>query len=244
MMQIPQKHDPFDCDIKQRGVYQYTDGSRFSAVIANKRYTQMILSSTDFIGKSVVDVGSGDGTYTAELAELSGAASVLGVEPSAKAVQRASTVYKEKFPHLDFVCGVSEMLLQQGQKFDVAVYRGVIHHVADPIEEIRCALIFAQTVVILEPNGQNPFMKLVEKVSPYHRQHQEQSYSLNTVSCWIISHGGIVKTARFFGLVPYFCPRMIARLGKWLEPFVEGLPFIPKFFCGQYIITALRGKNS
>ena len=58
--------------------------------LANVRYTQCILAALEFEGKTVVDVGAGDGAYTAELAAHSGAAHVLGVEPSEKAVGELS----------------------------------------------------------------------------------------------------------------------------------------------------------
>ena len=243
MLENHKESAPFDLDIEQKGRYQYSDDSRFSTRIAMERYTRMILSSTDFKGKSVLDVGSGDGTSTAELAILSKAAYVLGVEPSSKAVQRADSVYKDELPHLHFICGVSEMLLDKPERFDIAVYRGVIHHVADPAQELQNALTLARKVVILEPNGQNPLMKLVEKIVPYHRKHKERSYSMTTISRWISFHGGIVVMRRFFGLVPLFSPRIIACIGRWMEPFVERIPVVSRFCCGQYIVVASRMEN-
>jgi len=237
-----QGHQPFDRDIERTGTYQYTDGSLFSARIANERYTRMILAAADFAGRSVVDVGCGDGTYTAELAERSGAASVLGVDLSLKAVERAQEIYADLSPKVVFACGSSGALIEAKRRFDVAVYRGVIHHVADPRTEIRCALALAKTVIILEPNGLNLLMKIVEKTSPYHRQHHERSFSPHAIGRWVSAGGGHVRSIRFFGLVPYFCPAAMARMGRLFEPVVEALPCVRAICCGQYVVVAV-GTN-
>jgi SAM-dependent methyltransferase len=233
------EYAPFDRDVQERGGYKYTDGARLSARIANERYTRLILDSTDFRGKSVLDVGSGDGTYTVELARLSGASLVVGIEPSSKAVERAAALCKD-VPNLRFLRGFSEMLLESGERFDIAVYRGVIHHVAHPERELRCALCLATTVIILEPNGLNPLMKLVERASSYHKEHNERSHSPRTVRKWIGDADGVVRSLRFFGLVPYFCPDLVATLGRALEPLIESLPLIRTVCCGQYLMVAER----
>ncbi len=234
-------HEPFDNDIEIGGAYRYTDGVRQSARIANERYTEVILAAADFKGKSIVDVGSGDGTYTAHLARHSEAASVLGVEPSQKAADCARATYGDE--GVDFVCGSSETLLAESRHFDVAVYRGVLHHVINEREELKRALTLANTVIFLEPNGCNPLMKLVEKVSPYHRQHRERSFTPSAVSRWIAEAGGRVERVRYFGLVPYFAPDVIGRIGQRLEPLIEWLPGIRAVCCGQYILVAQRNAS-
>ena len=227
----------FDKDVSETGAYRYTSGQIESARLANLRYTEMILASADFTGKTVIDVGCGDGTFTAALAEQCGAERVLGIEPSPKATERASGVYTG-CAGLSFRCAVSGDLVQEGQRFDIAVYRGVIHHVADPLAEIRTALLLAREVIILEPNGLNPLMKLIEKISPYHREHGERSYSPSRVCDWIREAGGDARSVSLFGLVPYFCPSVIAHIGRLCEPMIEPLPIINSIVCGQYIISA------
>lgn len=234
-------HVPFDQDIDLFGSYQYTGDSRLSARLANQRYTEMILACADFRDKSVVDVGCGDGTYAADLARLSGAAKILGIDPACKAIEYASARYDDLAPRVQFVCGTASDLLAQARTFDIAVYRGVIHHTADPLSEIRTAMRLARTVIILEPNGQNPLMKLLELLSPYHRSHGERSFSQNVMCRWIRESNGRVDLFRFFGLVPFFCPDVMARLGRWLEPLLETIPVLPRFYCGQYVLAATGG---
>ncbi len=47
---------------------------------------------------------------------------------------------------------------------------------------------------------------------------------------------------RYFGLVPYFCPDLVARAGRLCEPVVEHLPLLRAAACGQYIIAASGGQ--
>lgn len=231
---------PFDADVKSGGAYRYTDGARLSARVANERYTRMILAATDFAGKTVADIGSGDGTYTAELARRSGASSVLGIEPSPNAAGRAAEAYRDLAPRLTFRCGDSSLLLEERRGFDIAVYRGVIHHVPDAEAEFRRAVRLARTLVVLEPNGLNLMMKLVERLSPYHRSHGERSYAPGTLSRWAGAAGGGTAGLRFFGLVPYFAPAIVARIGPWCEPAVEAIPVLRRFLCGQYLLVIER----
>ena len=203
----------------------------------------MILSAVDFSGKTVVDVGSGDGTYTAEIAKRSAVKSVLGVEPAPKATQCAAETHSALRPRVTFECCDSEALLRRGQHFDIAVYRGVIHHVPDPKAEIERAVRLADTLIVLEPNGWNLMMKLVEKLSPYHREHGEQSYLPSTLAAWARQAGSARQHVRYFGLVPYFCPSLVAKFGHLLEPAVERVPLARRLVCGQYLMVA-GGKSA
>lgn len=236
----PSGYAPFDEDVHKQDAYLYTQGNIYSAVIANERYTKMITSITDFTQKSVVDIGSGDGTYTVELLKSTNPKNVEGVEPSPKAAERAQKLYGSMSSRLSFSCGESKALVAKRARFDLAVYRGVIHHVEDPVGEIARALCIANTVIILEPNGWNPLMKVVEKTSAYHRQHGERSYTPSQLTHWVEKAGGRVTQLRFFGLVPYFSPKPIARIGRLLEPLVEQLPLVRSLLCGQYIMVAQR----
>lgn len=231
---------PFDRDVEHGGAYQYTDGTRLSARIANERYTAMILSFADFNDARVVDVGSGDGAYTVELARHSGARSVLGIEPSEKAALRAAETYGDWAPRVAFRHASSADLLAEDLEFDIAVYRGVLHHVGDPREEIARAARLAPISIVLEPNGLNLLMKLVEKVSPYHREHGERSFTPRLMRRWFEQAGARLERFRFFGLVPYFCPDTVARLGKGLEPVVESVPGLRALACGQYVCAFAR----
>jgi ubiquinone/menaquinone biosynthesis C-methylase UbiE len=230
------EHRPFESDIETYGRYQYTGSDRFSTVRANRRFSDMILAATDMRGRRIVDVGCGDGTYTILLGQESGAASILGVDPAQAAIAAARA--KATGPIVSFRHGTAAALLAEGARFDVAVYRGVIHHVAEPAAEISAALRLAPTVVFLEPNGMNPILKLLERFSQYHREHDEKSYTAARYRKWIAAGGGRVRNLTYFGLVPHFSPDWLAHLGARLEPLVERIAGVRVVACGQLTIVA------
>lgn len=234
----PETYAPFDRDVRDGGAYRYTDGARLSTRIANQRYTDLILAAAEFGGKNVVDVGAGDGTYTAEIAARSSAASVLGIEPSPEAARRAAATYAAAAPRLQFRHGLSADLLREGRRFDIAVYRGVIHHVPDARAELEVAVRLALLVIILEPNGLNALMKTVERASRYHREHRERSFSPFQTARWIREVGGEPVRVTPFGLVPYFCPDWVAKAGRFVEPLIERIPLARLAACGQYLVVA------
>jgi 2-polyprenyl-3-methyl-5-hydroxy-6-metoxy-1,4-benzoquinol methylase len=232
------EYKPFERDIAAFGRYQYTGSERFSTVRANRRFSDMILGAVDLRGRHVIDVGCGDGTYTVLLALESGALSMVGIDPAESAVAAArlhSAPAQVSFRH-----GTASDLVAEGARFDVAVYRGVLHHVANPAMEIEQSLRLAPEVVILEPNGLNPVLKLLERWSPYHREHDEQSYAAASYRRWIAAAGGRIRRVQYFGLVPHFSPAWLARAGAALEPVVERLPGLRIPVCGQILIVAER----
>ena len=57
---------------------------------------------------------------------------------------------------------------------------------------------------------------------------------------WIEESGGAVAYQRFAGFVPLFCPSVIARTMKALEPVVEAFPFVNRLGCAVTVIVARR----
>jgi SAM-dependent methyltransferase len=203
----------------------------------------MIRESVEFKDKRVVDVGCGDGTYTADLFKTASPKSVLGIDPAAAAIERAGTNYGNVSDALTFKSCLPSDLVDSGETFDIAVYRGVIHHVDDPEKEIAVSLKLADQVVYLEANGSNPVLKLLERVSPYHRRHNERSYLLGTLKKWIRNSGGRPVSASYFGLVPMFCPNWYVPIGAALEPLVRSIPLLRAICCGQLIIVGQSSGN-
>ncbi len=165
MRKLASGYAPFDHDVAKGGAYQYTDGSRLSARLANERYTRMILSAVDFSGKTVVDVGSGDGTYTAGDCQTLG-----GKERSWRGARRrrpaqAAETHKSLFdPGSPSSAAISRLILRQGtpQHFDIAVYRRRDSPCTRSQGGDRTPFD-SDTLIVLEPNGWNLMMKLVEK---------------------------------------------------------------------------------
>lgn len=223
----------FNADIQNHSGYLYTRTDKRSCVLANRRITDAVLEMTSFQGKRVIDIGCGDGTYSIELLRA-GASEVLGIDAAESAVETANN----KVSGIDGIHFevMNIYRLETEKRYDIAVLRGILHHL-DPVQSaIHNISKIADEIIVLEPNGFNPILKLIEKVSPYHIRHEEKSYSPAMLGHWFESCGCSVERSRFIGLVPMFCPDFAAKMLKMIEPVIEKLPVFRQLCCGQYLV--------
>lgn len=238
LVQMASGPQPFDADVAERSGYQYTTDARLSSHLANARISDAVLDTADFTSKGVIDIGCGDGTYTHEFVDRANAANVVGVDPSTEAIEVAQAATDS--PRVSFASGSAHTLDWEGDSFDIAHLRGVLHHTDMPKEALAEALRVAPLVVVVEPNGYNPGVKLLERVSSYHREHGERSFAPRRLDRWIRDVGGEVTARKWIGQVPFFCPDRAARLAKRIEPVTEALPLVRAVMCAQYIFVAQR----
>lgn len=97
---------------------------------------------------------------------------------------------------MTFAVGSASGLPHSDGEFDLAYLRGVLHHMDRPIDALAEALRLAPLIVVVEPNGYNPGLKLLERVSRYHREHGEKSYAPRRLDRWVESVGGTVVARR------------------------------------------------
>ncbi len=216
--------DAFNRDAVSNAGYLYTANARLSSVLANERLTAAVLDSADFRGKRVLDVGCGDGTYTLELFARGGPASVHAVDRAERAIELGRA--RAGANPITFEACSAESLPLPDDSFDIAHLRGVLHHLDKPTHALREAMRVARLVVVTEPNGYNPVLKVLERVSRYHIEHEERSFFASTVKSWARELGGTVRSVSFIGLVPFFSPDVVARVLKRIEPLVERAPLI------------------
>lgn len=232
----------FDEDVLQQGAYAYT-GERLSARLANERISRSIADSFNFSGASVLDLGCGDGAYTVEFAAL-GVRQVVGLDPAAAAIdaaqKRAQSLGVADTVRFEVgnIYALDEYLTSG--RFDCIVIRGVLHHLPDPARALAGLASFKGTVIVLEPNGSNPVLKLLERFSRYHIEHEERSFRPSLICKWISDAGLSVHRCEVLNLVPFFCPAPIAKGLRAVEPLIESLPLLRDIACGQVIITARR----
>lgn len=233
----------FNRDVKLKGRYEYTDPGKYSSYIANKRQTAEIVSLLTMNykkGYSILDVGCGDGTYTQEYFTAVKPGKIVGFDTAEKAV--LSAIKKNKNKKIDFQCINAYQVTKKFkyESFDIVVIRGVLHHLYDPEKAIKSISKISRKIIVLEPNGYNPILKVIEKASPYHRRHEERSYWPPTLNKWFEQNGFKVKKQKFCVIVPYFSPEPVARLLKVIEPFMERIPLIHKIYCGTNVILYER----
>jgi SAM-dependent methyltransferase len=236
-MSKPSSPEIFSHDVATHGGYVYSTDARLSCRLSNRRMSEAIHAAADFRAARVLDVGCGDGTYTLDLLALQPAA-VLGVDPSAEAIAAAQKRTPPDEARIRFAVGSAYELGGFGDGWDVAVVRGVLHHLDEPERAVREVARAARRLVVLEPNGSNPVLKVIERTSRYHVEHAERSYRSGTLEAWIRAEGGRVVARSFIGLVPMFCPDWMARALKVVEPLVERIPAVRAVGCGQVVIVA------
>ena len=231
--------DQFHNDVCNSGSYVYTT-EKLSCQYANERISRVIADCYSFSGKSVLDIGCGDGTYTLQF-PLLGAKKTLGIDPAPAAINIATQKAKEaNLTNLvDFEVANIYTLDEQlkNRFFDCIILRGVLHHLPDPAEAIRKIASLANTIIILEPNGYNPVLKLLERFSHYHIEHEEQSFFPGTLKSWCQSAGLAISSTAYFNLVPMFCPNWMAKICRKAKP-LESIPLLREIICGQHLIVA------
>ena len=228
---------PFADDVVHHGGYAYTTNPGLSSVLANRRLTEAVVAVSNLDGRSVLDIGCGDGTYTVELKVERMLRSIVGADPNVPALAAARA---RSSPALAFVAASAYALPFADDAFEVGQLRGVLHHMDDPSAALREALRVCRSVVVIEPNGYNPVLKVIERCSSYHRAHGEKSYAPSRLDRWLEVVGGRVTSRRFVGLVPMFCPDWMARLLKRVEPLVERVWPLSRIACAVY---AFRGER-
>ena len=230
----------FDQDIILNRGYQYTTNASLSSSLANKRLTRATIEMVKLKGKKVLDVGCGDGTYTYKLFRESQPKTITGIDISNKAIALASRRYKQK--GLNFFCSDIFSLSKKKEQFDCAILRGVLHHLDNPKKAIAAIGEEVNEVIILEPNGYNPILKIIEKVSPYHVTHHEKSYFPFKLNQWLKSADFKIISSQYISLIPFFTIDQLAIMLKKLEPFVENTIFIRNIICGVYVVSARKKK--
>jgi SAM-dependent methyltransferase len=228
--------EPFNADAVDNDGYRYTTNAPLSSQLANRRLTEASLEMASFRGRRVVDIGCGDGTYTAEVVEIGGASRVAAIDPAPAAVRLARERVDSGVVSLAVASAYA--LPYADQSFDVAYLRGVLHHMDKPADAIGEAMRVASAVVIVEPNGYNPVLKLLERYSTYHVEHGEKSYAPRQLDRWVQDLAGQVERHQFAGLVPMFCPDWMARVLKGVEPVFERIPGLRSIGCAVYVLRA------
>lgn len=227
----------FNSDVKENKGYRYTNNAPFSSVVANLRQTQETLKLIDKTAKTLVDIGCGDGTYTAEIANARPDLKISGFDPAAVAIDLA----KEKNPNIDFqVANLLDAASMPNQQFDIAVIRGVLHHLTDPPLAIENAAKIAKKIIIIEPNGNNPILKVIEKTSKYHIEHEERSFAQSLLKQWCNEKNLKVESLTVIGFVPFFFPTVLAKIIYFFQPFLELFWPLKKYFGAQIVIVATR----
>jgi SAM-dependent methyltransferase len=234
--------DAFNADTATHGGYVYTAVDRWSSRYATEKQTgrliQMLLENFPRSVR-IVDIGCGDGAFTMEIADRFQPSSIRGIDPAGNAIDAARARIPSRLSgSVSFEVGSIYDLETRGET--IAVARGVLHHLDRPQAAITQLTKQFTSVLALEPNGYNPIMKIIEKTSSYHREHDEKSYWPPTLNQWFTQQGFTVVAQKFFCTVPYFCPTPAAKALSLAESIVESVPVVRQICCGTNLVLYRR----
>ena len=230
--------EPFEKDASARGGYVYTATERLSCRLATGRSLEVILEAGQLAGRSILDMGCGDGYYTIRYWDQGRPRALTGVDGATAAIRVASE-RKQQRP-IRFEVADVHALPFPNNSFDLALVQSILHHDDDPADIVREAFRVAPVILIHEPNGYNFGLKILEKTSRYHREHGEKSYTSRQLVRWVEQAGGEVQWRRYAGFVPMFCPDWLARAMKTVEPFLESVPGLRALGCAVFVLVARR----
>ena len=230
--------DVFDRDAGIYGGYLYTTRNQLSSQLATQRTMKAILAADCFTGRSILDMGCGDGFYSIQVWDSGSPRKLTGVDAAKQAVMVAN-IRKQDRP-IQFLVGDAHRLPWPDNSFDVALIQSILHHDNDPQDIIREAFRLASEIIIHEPNGNNVGLKIIEKTSRYHREHHEKSYTSVQMDHWIEKVGGKITYRQFAGFVPMFCTDGLARVMKLIEPVLERIPLVNTYGCAVVVLKAKR----
>ena len=235
---LKQNVQEFNRNVAENGGFLYTTNAQFSSYVANKRISEEIFRFIKPEYQTLVDIGCGDGVYTHEIKQNFPHLEVHGFDPAQAAIDAA----QKRFPSVQFrtINLLDSNLPTPRQRYDVGVIRGVLHHLADQELAIRNAFKLANNLIIMEPNGNNPILKVIEKTSKYHIEHEEQSFFEWQLKGWIRQAGGKVDAWSYVGYVPFFFPDGPAKVIHTLQPFLEKVPVLKHVFSAQFIIACSK----
>jgi SAM-dependent methyltransferase len=216
----------------------YALDAKLSSRLAIQRWLQLMLGLIDLKGRSVVDIGCGDGTLTVRYWDRGEPRMMSALDPAIKALMAGAA--KNQHRPILFVAADGHHLPYADDAFEVAILQAVLHHDSDPEATIREAFRVAREILVLEPNGYSPILKLMERLSRYHREHEERSYSAARLRGWVEAAGGHVIKGRFGVAIPIFSPDWVARVLKFVEPVIERTPLVNRLFCAVYVFHAGR----
>ncbi len=228
----------FNQDAVSNAGYLYTTNTRLSSRLATGRSMDIILQTGCFTGRSVLDLGCGDGYYTIQFWDRGKPKSLIGVDAADRAIELANTNKQDR--PIQFAVGDVHRLPYPDNSFELVLVQSILHHDDNPLGIIKEAFRLAPRILVHEPNGNNVGLKVIEKTSRYHREHNEKSYTSPQLTGWIKQAGGRIVHKRFAGFVPMFCPDWLARAMKVTERAVEHLPLVRALGCSVIVLVAER----
>ena len=172
----------------------------------------------------VLDLGCGDGAF-ANHALAPCFRAVDGYDFAEAAIEHARA-HAAKLKMRFAVCDIVRLDFSRLPHYDGAFLIGILHHVKQATPRIiRSLRDVTSRLVVLEPNGNNLFRKLLE-FTPTYRAAGDNSFRTRELSR-IFETAGFRQTHwRRLNLFPNFTPRPVFELLRPIEPSIERTPLL------------------
>jgi hypothetical protein len=182
---------------------------------------------------SVLELGSGDGEFAVEVLARH-YRQVVALEKSPTAVERARA--RPGGGNVRFLAAdVIAHEYQAGERWDGAFLIGFLHHVkrGTPVVIERLSRVVPR-VVVMEPNGDNPMRKLLERL-PSYREGGEESFRRAELVGIFERAGYRLRERATINLFPPFTPDALFPMVRGLERLVEATPALHGL-CSSHVL--------
>jgi SAM-dependent methyltransferase len=206
-------------------------------------------------GKRVLDVGCGVGRETVELAQRGARVMAADLSPALVATARRRADDAGVADRIEFKVGAAEDLVPEGERFDVVIGNGVLHH-------LDIATFKSSLLRLLKPDGvaqfqeplvHNPLLRLYRRLTPHLHSPTERPLADEDISAFV--RGFREVHVDYFNLVgllllpaPYVVGRRVSNaMLRWAlhcdRVILQRVPALRKF-CQYVIIQVGRATPS
>jgi SAM-dependent methyltransferase len=140
---------------------------------AYSRQDSTMLGIADFLGdlrgRDVLELGSGMGEMTTQLARSGARVTAVDISPASTAVARRRAELHGVEASIEFVVAAAERLPLESDRFDVVTGKAVLHHLAvdRTAPELHRVLRAGGRAAFAEPLGTNPVIAFARDHLPY-----------------------------------------------------------------------------
>ena len=147
------------------------EAARLEAKVDPEAWVQKYLAHRIHPGAEVLSVGCGPGVILNAVSALDSSIKATGIDISADRVQEA-TERNPKNPRLQFFRGDAQAMQLPSDHFDVVYSRMLLQYLREKEKAVAEMVRVCKpggTIWILEPNGDNPLMRLLALLRPHER---------------------------------------------------------------------------
>lgn len=195
----------------------------------------------------VLEVGCGAGIHTISIAER--CKHIVAMDLSSGPLKRVKEkIHKGDISNIEVIEGIAEMIALRDNVFDRVVCIGLLHHlitIAPAISEIERVLKPGGSIIIIEPNANNPYIRFVFKkgIPLWRRMLSESEHPIypGEIIDPLEKHRMNIEKCNTMGYIPRFTPQTILPCLKFIEKNLESSRFF-RNFGGFVVVTASKRK--